>query len=112
VKAGVPHVQPPVEVLNRMVTLRVHLDDCGPESGPLRVLPGSHAEGVLSPARVVAWRDRVPPAACLAPAGGAVVMRPLILHASSPATAAGRRRVVHLEWSADTLPGGLTWYTD
>lgn len=28
VKAGVHHVQPPSNVLHRMVTIRVHLDDC------------------------------------------------------------------------------------
>ncbi|HEX8915702.1 MAG TPA: phytanoyl-CoA dioxygenase family protein, partial [Humisphaera sp.] len=109
VKAGVPHVQPPADLLGRMVTVRVHLDDCGEANGPLQVLPGSHAAGALSPEQVADWRGRVPPVPCLVPAGGAVVMRPLILHASSPATAAGRRRVVHLEWSADELPGGLAW---
>jgi ectoine hydroxylase-related dioxygenase (phytanoyl-CoA dioxygenase family) len=112
VKAGVPHVQPPPELLARMLTLRLHLDDCGPANGPLQVLPGSHADGALSPAAVAAWRGRVPPEACLVPAGGAVLMRPLILHASSAATAVGHRRVVHLEWSADELPGGLRWHED
>ncbi len=45
VKAGVPHVQPPVDILERMVTLRLQLDDCGADNGPLRVLPGSHCLG-------------------------------------------------------------------
>jgi hypothetical protein len=44
-KAGVWQVQPPSEILARMMALRVHLDDCGPENGPLRVLPGSHRCG-------------------------------------------------------------------
>jgi ectoine hydroxylase-related dioxygenase (phytanoyl-CoA dioxygenase family) len=112
VKSGVTHVQPPPQLLARMLTLRLHLDDCGPANGPLRVLPGSHTDGALPPAEVAAWRERVRPEACLVPAGGAVLMRPLILHASSVATALGHRRVVHLEWSADDLPGGLRWYED
>lgn len=108
-KAGVPHVQPPVGVLRAMLTVRLHLDDCGPDNGPLRVMPGSHADGILSPAQVEAWRRRAAPVACCAPVGGAVLMRPLLLHASSPAVVPNHRRVVHLEYAAGLLPGGLEW---
>ncbi|MDB5296297.1 MAG: Phytanoyl-CoA dioxygenase [Phycisphaerales bacterium] len=110
VKAGVPHVQPPAELLGRMLTLRLHLDDCGEANGPLRVLPGSHRHGSLARAEVERWRGEGSAVACHVPAGGAVLMRPLLLHASSAATAAGHRRVVHLEWSADPLPDGLHWH--
>src|SRR5579859_4962571 len=41
-KAGVVHVQPTVRVLEDMVTVRLHLDDCSEDNGPLQVLPGSH----------------------------------------------------------------------
>jgi hypothetical protein len=109
IKAGVQHVQPPVEVLTNMLTVRLHLDDCGPDNGPLKVLPGSHAAGVLSPEHVRNCRERVPPALCCVPAGGALLMRPLILHASSPATAPRHRRVIHLEYAAGELPGGVEW---
>ena len=109
-KAGVQHVQPPVGVLRNMLTVRLHLDDCGSDNGPLYVLPGSHAEGVLSPEQVEEWRNRAAPAACLVSAGGALVMRPLLLHASFPASSARHRRVVHLEYAAGDLPGGLEWY--
>lgn len=34
VKYGVPHVQPPASVLERMVTVRIHLDDCNADNGP------------------------------------------------------------------------------
>jgi ectoine hydroxylase-related dioxygenase (phytanoyl-CoA dioxygenase family) len=109
VKAGVPHVQPPAELLARMVTVRLHLDDCGPDNGPLLVLPGSHRAGPLDAPAVQAWRRRVPAVGCHVPAGGAVMMRPLLLHASAAAATPGHRRVVHLEWPAGGLPGGLRW---
>ena len=48
-KAGIHHVHAPGPLLARMVTIRIHLDDCRPESGPMRVLPGSHAEGRHGP---------------------------------------------------------------
>ena len=75
----------------------------------MRILPGSHAEGRLAPTDLNAWISRAPEQAvdCLVPAGGAVLMRPLILHASSAATGPGHRRVVHLEYAAEPLPGGL-----
>lgn len=109
-KAGIPHVQPPARVLERMLTVRVHLDDCGPENGPVQVIPGSHACGRLDAGEVDAWRARARPVLATSPRGGALVMRPLILHASSPATVPGHRRVVHLEFAADELPGALQWH--
>jgi ectoine hydroxylase-related dioxygenase (phytanoyl-CoA dioxygenase family) len=109
-KAGVVHVQPPAEVLERMLTVRVHLDPCGPENGPVQVLPGSHAEGRLSAPEVSRWREGYEPVLCTSARGGALLMRPLILHASSPATVPAHRRVVHLEFAAEELPHGLEWH--
>ncbi len=110
IKGGVPHVQPPVAVLEHMVTVRVQLDDCGTTQGPLRVLPGSHRDGRLDAVATADWLRRVAPFACVVPRGGALVMSPLLLHASSPASEPGHRRVVHLEYAADPLPGGVDWF--
>jgi ectoine hydroxylase-related dioxygenase (phytanoyl-CoA dioxygenase family) len=109
-KAGIPHVQPPAEVLERMLTVRVHLDACGPENGPVQVIPGSHRAGRLAPGEIDGWRERTPAVPCTSPRGGALVMRPLILHASSPSTLPAHRRVVHLEFAAEGLPHGLEWH--
>lgn len=110
VKAGIDHVRPPVEILERMVTLRVHVDDCGPDRGPLRVLPGSHVDGLLGAERTRRHLERDRPVSCLVDRGGVVMIRPLLLHASSPAESPRRRRVVHLEYAADPLPDGLDWF--
>lgn len=110
VKAGVPHVQPPVAILEKVVTVRLHLDDCGADNGPLRVLAGSHARGVLDAARIAFLRQSIPETTCTVAAGGVVLMRPLLLHASSPADRPGHRRVIHLEFAAEELPGGLEWH--
>jgi len=109
VKAGVLHVQPPAEVLEGMLAVRLHLDDCGADNGPLQVIPGSHAAGKLDAAAIRAWRERRPAEACLARRGDLLLMRPLLLHASGAATAVAHRRVVHLEFAAGPLPGGLEW---
>jgi ectoine hydroxylase-related dioxygenase (phytanoyl-CoA dioxygenase family) len=109
-KTGVPHVQPPSEVLERMITVRVHLDHCGVENGPVQVLPGSHRDGRLDAQSIERWRKTSAPVPCISQAGGAHVMRPLLLHASSPATSPQHRRVIHLDFAAAALPDGLEWY--
>jgi ectoine hydroxylase-related dioxygenase (phytanoyl-CoA dioxygenase family) len=109
-KAGIPHVQPPAAILGRMVALRVHIDACGAENGPLRVLPGTHRDGRLDPEAIARHRARVAEVVCAVDRGGVVMMRPLLLHASSTAEVPGHRRVVHLEFAAEDLPGGLEWH--
>ena len=108
IKEGVTHVQPPAEILERMVTIRVHIDDCLEDNGPLQVLPGSHRHGRLSDEEIVKWSN-CPGVTCPMPRGGALAMRPLLLHRSSPAKAPSHRRVLHLEFAGETLPGGLEW---
>jgi len=111
VKAAVPHVQPPVHILQSMLTVRLHLDDCGENNGPLLVIPGSHAHGVLSPSAVEEYRKSARSVACTVNRGGAVLMRPLLLHASHSAASPAHRRVVHLEYAAgNLLPDPLRWF--
>jgi hypothetical protein len=107
-KAGVWQVQPPVEVLAQMIAVRVHLDDCGTNNGPLRVLPGSHRFGWLDD-ELDAWKSRVPEVVCTDKCGGIAVICPLILHASAPSESVGHRRVIHIEYAAADLPSGLDW---
>lgn len=109
-KAGVTHVQPPPQILEKMLTLRLHLDDCDADNGPLRVLPASHLEGRLSAPQIATARQTIEAIECHVPRGGALLMRPLLLHASSKAKANRPRRVVHLEWAAHDLPNGLEWH--
>lgn len=109
VKDGVPHVQPPVSILERMLTVRIHLDDCGEDNGPLQVLPGSHAAGRLDEKNIELWRTERSTLSCLADAGGAVLIRPLLLHASTSSSRPAHRRVIHLEFAAEALPCGLQW---
>ncbi|MAE66804.1 MAG: phytanoyl-CoA dioxygenase [Phycisphaeraceae bacterium] len=107
-KAGVWQVQPPAEVLGAMMAVRVHLDDCPVDNGALRVIPGSHVHGWLDD-EIDDWKARGLVTTCPVRCGGVVLMRPLLLHASPPSRRAGHRRVIHIEYACEELPGELDW---
>lgn len=111
-KEGVPHVQAPVELLDCMITVRLHLDDTDAANGALRVLPGSHRLGRLSSERIREFRAQQPEVLCAAAAGDALLMRPLLLHASGRSISARHRRVLHIEYAAFSLPAGLEWHEE
>lgn len=108
VKGGLPHVQPPDHVLEEMITLRIHLDNADESNGALKVIPGSHRLGRLSPPQI---RDLTHGGGvtCAASRGSILVMRPLLLHSSPRSASNGHRRVVHLEFAGAGLSGGLAW---
>ena len=108
-KDGVPHVQPPPQVLAEMLTTRLHLDACPRDNGPLRVLPGSHQGGRLSAGEIVGWRQQVEERVGPVGRGGILLMKPLILHAFSASESPSHRRVLHIEWAARELPAPLRW---
>jgi ectoine hydroxylase-related dioxygenase (phytanoyl-CoA dioxygenase family) len=111
-KDGIPHVQPPIDLLERMLTLRIHLDDADRSNGALRVLPGSHRLGRLTADAIEALRIEYPEVLCTAAAGDALLMRPLLLHASRRSTSVRNRRVLHIEYAGFALPSGLRWHED
>jgi ectoine hydroxylase-related dioxygenase (phytanoyl-CoA dioxygenase family) len=108
-KAGILHVQPPPEVMSGLLAIRLHLDESGIDNGPLRVIAGSHRHGRLSAEQIGNW-NKESSATCTVPKGGALVMRPLVLHASSSCAIPKSRRVIHLEFAAAELPNGLNWH--
>jgi len=110
VKAGITHVQPSVSVLENMIALRVHLDETDESNGALRVLPGSHKHGRLNAQDVQAWKERGPVVTCAVRKGGVMLMKPLLLHASSAALEPRHRRVLHFEYASCELEGGLEWF--
>jgi len=108
-KEGQMYVQPPVSVLEQLIAVRVHLDNCPVESGALRVVPKSQVEGRLSQEQTEALRSQNGETVVPVGRGGALVMRPLLLHASSKATSHDPRRVLHFVFGPPKLPLGLEW---
>jgi len=112
IKAGIPHVQPPLSILNNLLTLRVHLDHTDQNNGALRVLPGTHRFGRLDANQIQYWKENQGVVTCSVPCGGVMVMRPLLLHSSLPALAPEHRRVLHFEYSSVELPPELEWFEE
>lgn len=108
-KEGSIFVQAPIAVLEQLVAVRVHLDSCTEQDGPLRVVPGTQGRGRIEPEEAAAIRDAATEVACCAHRGEALVLRPLLLHASSKATGTSRRRVLHFLFGPRDLPNGLRW---
>ena len=108
-KEGSLFVQAPVALLAQLVAVRVHLDECTNADGPLRVVPGSHQQGVITADAAVRARQETAEVVCTAAQGTALVMRPLLLHASSKSTGSSRRRVLHFLFGPADPGHGLRW---
>lgn len=108
-KDGIVHVEPPVAILERMVTLRLHLDDCGEGNAPLKVAVGSHRLGLVPADQAAKVANRCEALTCLARAGDVWAYATLILHTSERSRIQGRRRVLQVDYAACDLPGGLAW---
>jgi ectoine hydroxylase-related dioxygenase (phytanoyl-CoA dioxygenase family) len=107
VKDGVTYAHAPARALEQILAIRVHLDDSGEDNGPLRVLPGTHNRGVLSDDDIERLAAEIAPVSCTVERGGIVLMRPLLVHASSKCTSERSRRVLHIEYAAARTFDGL-----
>lgn len=108
-KAGMQHVAPPFDLLARMVTVRVHLDDVSVENASLLIAPGSHRYGRIAIDDVPDVVRQCGVHACLAEAGDIWLYATPILHASDAAARPTRRRVLQIDYAAEELPGDLQW---
>jgi ectoine hydroxylase-related dioxygenase (phytanoyl-CoA dioxygenase family) len=101
-KDNVNYAHAPADALEKIVALRVHLDDSTLENGPLRMLPGTHTQGVLTDDEIHAIAESTTSIDCLMPRGGVIAMRPLVIHGSSKSRTEKSRRVLHIEYAEST----------
>ena len=100
-------VQPPIDILENIFTIRIHLDDTDENNGALRVIPKSHSKKIYRPEKID-WTKETE-VTCKVGKGGIMVMKALILHSSSRTTNNKKRRVIHIEFSNQELPNELKW---
>ncbi|HVZ28953.1 MAG TPA: phytanoyl-CoA dioxygenase family protein [Asticcacaulis sp.] len=108
-KDGQLHVAPPVEVLQGMATLRLHIDDCDDGNAPLKAALGTHRLGMVPADKAAEVAAAHLLQVCHAEAGDVWAYATLILHASERSRSAGRRRVLQVDYAAVPLPGELKW---
>jgi len=100
-------VQPPLDILKDIYTIRIHLDDTNEENGALKVVPKSHLKNIYR-ASTIDWTLEAEKI-CEVPKGGLMIMKPLLLHGSNKTTNNSKRRVVHIEFSNQELPSEIQW---
>ena len=109
-KDGSPHVQPPLQLLENMATIRIHLDETMKENGALMVIPKSHSQGKMNSSEVAGF-PKEQATVCECGIGDVLTMSPLILHSSKRSEVPGRRRVLHFEYARDEdLDAALDWF--
>lgn len=100
-------VQPPLDILKNIYTIRIHLDDTDENNGALKVVPESHSKGIYRP-ETIDWNVETEEI-CKVEKGGVMLMKPLTLHGSNRTTNGKKRRVIHIEFSDMELPEVLKW---
>lgn len=100
-------VQPPLDILKNIFTVRIHLDDTDENNGALKVIAKSHLKGVYRP-ETIDWSNETE-TICKVPKGALMIMKPLLLHSSSKTTNNKKRRVIHIEFSNEQLPAEIQW---
>ncbi|PIT15095.1 hypothetical protein BGI32_06245 [Snodgrassella alvi] len=102
-KQNILFVHPPAQYMQQLVAVRLHIDDCLHEHGPLKVVAGTHQHGRIAESELRQLRDQQGEQECILSKGGAVIMRPLIVHSSSKAIQTNGRRVLHFLYAPATL---------
>lgn len=108
-KAGTWHAEPPIELLERMIFARIHLDAADTENGCLQLALGTHARGKIAAADAgaIATASRIEN--CIAQRGDVLFAKALTLHRSSPSRTSAGRRAIRIDYCAEQLPTPLEW---
>ena len=107
VKQNLFAVQPPIEILENIFTIRIHLDDTDENNGALKVIPESHLKKIYRP-ETIDWSSEKE-VTCNVAKGGIMIMKPLLLHSSARTVNNSNRRVIHIEFSNMELPSEIKW---
>ena len=109
-EAGIPHVVPPIHVLQKIAFIRIHLDDCDERNGAIWAIPQSHNQGIIPQNKIpsIVKNGQIFP--CCSNAGSVMMMSPLLLHKSPYSLSKRSRRILQIAYRTDlALENGLEW---
>jgi ectoine hydroxylase-related dioxygenase (phytanoyl-CoA dioxygenase family) len=109
IKQGIDYARPPIQVLEQLLAVRLHLDDCTETNGPLKISPDTHRAGVIDTSKIADFVKTHGEFTCLAKEGDLLLMHPLILHTSSQATQPKHRRILHIVYHSN-MPIEELWH--
>jgi len=108
-KSDIWHCEPPLTVLEKMLFVRIHLDDTDDKNGAMQIAVGSHARGFVASKDADEVAHHYPIETCTAKRGDILVLHMLTLHGSKPSIAASDRRVFRVDFASVPLPPPLEW---
>lgn len=110
IESGIHHAVAPKEVLEKKLSVRIHLDHCFIDNGALLVAPKSHKSGILQDKAEIEKIISDETIHCEVEKGGLVLMAPLLLHKSPYSTTNKKRRVLQIDYTGIELSNGLKWH--
>ncbi|KAB7615354.1 phytanoyl-CoA dioxygenase family protein [Amylibacter sp. SFDW26] len=108
-KSEVWHCEPPTDILENMLFVRLHLDDSTFENGPMEIIPRSHKLGIIPAVDADAISNKMASHICTAKRGDILIMNMLILHRSKPSKNPSPRRTLRIDYANFDLPFPLEW---
>ena len=108
-KAGIWHCEPPANILDQMLFVRVHLDDTDSDNGAMEIALGSHRKGLVPADQAQDTAEALPTEVCLAKRGDVLILKMLVLHRSLPSKRPSSRRTIRVDYAAQPLPPPLSW---
>ena len=110
VECGIPHTIPPKEILEKSLSVRVHLDDCFIENGTILIAPKSHKFGIFKDKAEIEKITASETLYCEIEKGGVMFITSLLLHKSPYSITSKKRRILQIDYVGTFLTNGLEWY--
>ncbi|HYD89460.1 MAG TPA: phytanoyl-CoA dioxygenase family protein [Vitreimonas sp.] len=104
------HCEPPTELLENMLFVRIHLDHCEQKHGAMEIALGSHKHGFVEARRAGSVAGGSATEICEAEPGDVLILKALTLHRSRAATELSGRRALRVDFARrGDLDRGLEW---
>lgn len=108
-KTGIWHCEPPQDLLDKMLFVRIHLDDTDAKNGAMKIAIGSHRNGIVLSEQADQRANTYPIESCDAKRGDVLILKMLTLHSSEASDQPSSRRVFRIDFASFDLPNPLKW---